>query len=367
MSLLVPSNVAGTAFHGFLAVQHLEFRVALTPPAGYREGQRMQGYSFLCETALQNILKGYESLVQQRLAQSVNVEGFMLELQDIIGRIMSNSDQKAIPPAPFYRRILTELDEIGWNMLESIDDSLTQIQVKLEDSAGREHILKMLFPSDYPNSPPTCICDVPIAPEEVQWNGSCSLNHIIRHYQRVYERYQDLWLVLDDIDRHTWVLEPEKPSRKDTMRRVALGDHCSVTVDINPAAPRSICQCTFMGPDKRTAPLRDKLNANLNLWNVSDLVRENLERVLEISFPSPQTSEKEMYTTQCGICYSYRLDDAIPDRVCENFRCGQPFHHVCLSEWLRSDPSTRHSLNIMYGSCPYCSDPITVKTVSASS
>ena len=35
---------------------------------------------------------------------------------------------------------------------------------------------------------------------------------------------------------------------------------------------------------------------------------------------------------ECGICYAYRLNDLIPDKVCEDSRCGQSFHSLCLYE-----------------------------------
>lgn len=34
----------------------------------------------------------------------------------------------------------------------------------------------------------------------------------------------------------------------------------------------------------------------------------------------------------CGICYAYQLNGAIPDQVCDNSQCGQPFHQICLYE-----------------------------------
>ena len=38
------------------------------------------------------------------------------------------------------------------------------------------------------------------------------------------------------------------------------------------------------------------------------------------------------FSVECGICYSYRLGDEIPDQACDDPRCGQPFHHSCLYE-----------------------------------
>lgn len=46
--------------------------------------------------------------------------------------------------------------------------------------------------------------------------------------------------VLDDLDQHTWVLEPEKPSRSTTHRRVAVARHCSVMLKIDPRAPADV-------------------------------------------------------------------------------------------------------------------------------
>lgn len=34
----------------------------------------------------------------------------------------------------------------------------------------------------------------------------------------------------------------------------------------------------------------------------------------------------------CGICYSFLLDGAVPEKMCQNSRCSRPFHHGCLSE-----------------------------------
>lgn len=34
----------------------------------------------------------------------------------------------------------------------------------------------------------------------------------------------------------------------------------------------------------------------------------------------------------CGICYARHLNGAIPDQVCNNPQCGQPFHEICLYE-----------------------------------
>lgn len=46
--------------------------------------------------------------------------------------------------------------------------------------------------------------------------------------------------VLDDLDEHTWILEPEKASRSTTHRRVAVVPHCSVMLKMDPRAPGDV-------------------------------------------------------------------------------------------------------------------------------
>jgi len=64
---------------------------------------------------------------------------------------------------------------------------------------------------------------------------------------------------------------------------------------------------------------------------------------------------------ECGICYSFRLENNVPDKVCDNPKCAKPFHRQCLSEWLRAIPSSRTSFDTIFGECPYCTNQITCK------
>ncbi len=47
-------------------------------------------------------------------------------------------------------------------------------------------------------------------------------------------------------------------------------------------------------------------------------------------------------------------------------RVNDPYTTVgmqCLVEWLNADTATRSSFNTLFGACPYCSDPITVRVL----
>lgn len=102
-------------------------------------------------------------------------------------------------------------------------------------------------------------------------------------------------------------------------------------------------------------PLGIKLSRNIHLWDPENTLLQNLKDVLEIDFPARAVLEKSDFSMDCGICYAYQLDGAIPDQVCDYSQCGQPFHQICLYEWLRGLQTSRQSFNILFGECPYCS------------
>ncbi|KAG8545856.1 hypothetical protein GDO81_020195, partial [Engystomops pustulosus] len=178
------------------------------------------------------------------------------------------------------------------------------------------------------------------------------------------ESLKGFWDTLDEIDTKTWVLEPEKPTRSATMRRIAIGNNVSITIDLDPRHPNMLPECYFLGADHVVQPLKDKLNSNVHLWDPDVGLLQNLKDILEIDFPSKSDLKKSDFTMDCGICYAYRLDSAIPDQVCDDPHCAQPFHQACLYEWLNGLPSSRQSFNIIYGECPYCTKPITLKLLN---
>merc|ERR1711865_443457 len=166
--------------------------------------------------------------------------------------------------------------------------------------------------------------------------------------------YDAFWSELDDFDANTWILEPSRPSRSDTMRRIALRKHCSVEIIIRCDRPRDVCLCTFIGPEHIVADLRDAFHSGQRTWDVGVTVRTNMERILGQTFPSPSTSSKSDFSVECGVCYAYRLENesgnvSLPDTTCES--CGQHFHASCIGEWLQALPSTRRSFNVLFGNC----------------
>ncbi|KTF90219.1 hypothetical protein cypCar_00027038, partial [Cyprinus carpio] len=266
-----------------------------------------------------------------------------------------------------------------------IDAEFRTLKLKAEDTAGHQHAITVKLKSKYPTEAPEFSADLPV-PLVITWTSQSTLANVHSQFLLNVEALSEFWSVLDEIDEQTWVLEPEKPTKADSMRRIAIGNNVSIKVQIDPRHPKMLPECCLLGAEhdclltvlsaallwhfferieiRVVTPLRNKLNANMHLWNPDCSVLQNMTDVLEIEFPSPTTHEKSSFSVECGICYSYRLESAIPDQVCNDPRCGQPFHQACLYEWLRGLPTSRQSFNIVFGECPYCSKPITVKMVT---
>uniref|UniRef100_A0A3B4A1U3 RING-type domain-containing protein n=1 Tax=Periophthalmus magnuspinnatus TaxID=409849 RepID=A0A3B4A1U3_9GOBI len=234
-----------------------------------------------------------------------------------------------------------------------IDTDFRTLRLRANDSSGREHVLTVKLKTKHPTEAPECAADVPV-PLVFHWTPQTTLAQLHSQFLQLVESLREFWDVLDEIDQKTWVLEPEKPCRSDAMRRIAIGNNASIKVEVDPRHPKMLPECCLLGADFVFFLVFLCRNPECS-------VLLNLRDVLEIQFPSPATHEKSSLSVECGICYSFRLDSGIPDQVCNDPRCGQPFHQDCLYQWLRALPSTRQSFNTIFGECPYCSKPITVK------
>ena len=110
-------------------------------------------------------------------------------------------------------------------------------------------------------------------------------------------------------------------------------------------------------------------------WSKERSIRENLELWFGSPLPSPLSSsatEKSDFLVECGICYTHRLptedsntdEGPLPEVKCGNLSCSRHYHESCLFEWLHSLPTARVSFDRIFGSCPYCSQGISVKILN---
>ncbi|KAJ7341297.1 hypothetical protein JRQ81_005229 [Phrynocephalus forsythii] len=355
--LLLPQNREGTVYEGFVTAQGRDFHIRILLPLDLQlKNARIQ-----CCWHLKKLIGGYQQILKQRLQHSSDLVSFMMELKTILDVTLKNRQEfHASPPPQYYSALIGDIEILGWNKVLFVDAGFKTIRLKAEDSCGRDHLITLKFSPKYPTEPPDCIVDLPI-PFSVSWTPQSSLLSIHSQFLAALESLKEFWNALDEIDEKTWVLEPEKPTRSSTMRRIAVGNNVSINIEVHPRHPTMLPECYFLGADHMVNPLKVKLNSNIHSWDPEVSLLQNLKEVLEIEFPSREALEKSDFSMDCGICYAYRLDGTIPDQVCNDSRCGQSFHQACLYEWLRGLPSSRQSFNVIFGECPYCNKQITLK------
>ncbi|CAH1792405.1 unnamed protein product [Owenia fusiformis] len=355
---LLPLNASKTYYKGFINVLERQFKIEiqLKLPGVLKDAR------FTCDWQLSQLLHCHRNIITQRLHHSNTLAGFLVELKTIIERQLELMHfKRAVKQSPsYYDRIVTDIEELGWDKLTSVDTEFRVLQLTAKDNAMREHTFKIELTNQYPVEAPRCTFDLPIS-FTPHWNQNACLKDIYNQFILQLEHFSEFWDDLDEVDKNTWILEPERPTRSAVYRRIACGNNASLSLTVDPLHPRLLPECRFLGPDHVIQEFRDSMNSNLDQWNPDTSLLENLQTLLGRKFPSPSNSKKEDFSTECGICYAYRLETQIPDQVCDDNRCKQPFHQTCLFEWLKALPSSRQSFNVVFGECPYCNKPITVK------
>ena len=351
-------------------------------------------------------IKGYERCsIEVFLRRSEAVFREVILSIEQVGRSISETNEvtkirsrgcKNLPTAAYYLSLVSQVDAIGWQHVNLIDDSLSRIIFEVEDKMKRKHELICELDKDFPIKPPICTTDLPGEFDSGYWRylsipeknkgaqSSCGLFHIYKSFRDSIDSYQLLWDELDDIDKHCFILEPSLPARRSVIeRRIALHSSSgglSVVINLDPKRPRGVPISTrFIGGTKLTNDLRSKFNSYIVgdfvldegkgklRWTENLSIRENLEVFLG-ALPSPINSDKAEFILECGICYANRLEEggALPDASCGNKCCARSYHESCLFEWLHSLPTARISFDRIFGTCPYCLDTISVATSKSS-
>ncbi|XP_010547576.1 PREDICTED: E3 ubiquitin-protein ligase FANCL isoform X2 [Tarenaya hassleriana] len=275
----------------------------------------------------------------------------------------------------FYRRVYSEIEELGWERLKILGRDLTFFSFHIIDQKGREHILEIQLDKDYPKCPPSVSADIPYM-FNLEWTESMRLKDVMRQFQEHLNKLQEFWSVLDDIDKSLCVVDAKQPSRASTVRRIQAGNDCIIIVHVNFNDPKSLPECRFMDPGPPAAMhmdcLRMRWRRNSKKWSKERSFSGNLVCVLDAELPRPHSVQHEADHQQieCGICYAQFLptDEELgarsgtrTDYICDNTSCNKSFHSLCLIDWLRSITTTRQSFDVLFGNCPYCSDPVAVK------
>lgn len=232
------------------------------------------------------------------------------------------------------------------------------------------HILQITLDGSYPNHPPSISADGPYL-FNLKWSINSRLKDAIQQFHKHLDKLQDFWNLMDDIDHSLLVSDLRYPQRALSHRQLNISNDSYIILSIDANDPTSLPDCRFLGSDSGVERLRAMWRKNCKRWMRDKPFSENLAHVLDIQLHGPSSIQKTDPQTECGICYAQYLpiDDELGDKsgsgtdcTCENSSCSRAFHSVCLGDWLRSITTTRQSFDVLFGNCPYCSDPIAVKT-----
>ncbi|KAJ1654071.1 hypothetical protein IWQ61_005936 [Dispira simplex] len=377
--MLFPTNRLFTEYKGFITFRGESYPLRFTLPEGNVQRITIHTTGVLCQ-----VVRHARPVIQQRLRQCHNLSDFLCELRDIlenatsVGKSGEDNGQAStlavlrntleskpsLPSARFVRCLVANLDQVGWDRLGEISADLRRVQLQVTDVGQRVHFIRVRLPVEFPDQPLQCLADFPepldVALADVgspqEWFRS-----VIEQAQTLVQRYQRAWTILDEIDRTLWVLEPRDKPYRILTRRIALEKLCSVEITLASHDPASPPLVRLYGSDLYTESIRERLRLGPHQWDVTNRsFCENFQTFLGVPLPSPVQGNTNEQTIECGICYSYQVDDQVPDQMCSNDKCSQPFHGPCLVEWLRTDPSSRQSFSIIFGTCPYCSEEISV-------
>ncbi|XP_028580971.2 E3 ubiquitin-protein ligase FANCL isoform X2 [Podarcis muralis] len=288
--LLLPQNREKSVYEGFVTAQGRDFHIRILLPSDLQlKNARIQ-----CSWYLKKLLNGYQQILKQRLQHSSDLVSFMVELKTVLEVALRNTQEVHAPPSPYYYSgVIGDIETLGWNKVVFVDPGFSTIRLKAEDSCGREHLITLKLNPKYPTEPPDCLVDLPVQ-FSISWIPESSLLSIHSQFLAALESLKEFWNALDEIDEKTWVLEPEKPTRSATMRRIAVGNNISINIEVDPRHPTMLPECYFLGADHVVNPLKVKLNSNIHLWDPELSLLQNLKEVLEIDFPSREALEKSL-------------------------------------------------------------------------
>jgi len=275
------------------------------------------------------------------------------------------------------KELINQLRTLGWENVSETDPEFSKVVLVHRAIDDREYCLTVRIGPTFPDPGSVALQTDDVPPNHAWFNTAgaksgktFSLIHLYTEFVRQITLFGPVRRALRDIDNHSWVVDPPPPVnglRHGLYRRIVVSRGVSLQVILDPNDLSSLPDLKFLGPECKVHSLRQSLARNHHNYDPDYSVIQNIERVLDLELPSGPPDDvgaDEMnmgdgYDVDCGICYSFKLGTAIPDKSCDqNPKCGRLFHAECLLEWIRSDPDHRTSFQTFFGKCPYCDTQI---------
>ncbi|KAK4313349.1 hypothetical protein Pmani_015303 [Petrolisthes manimaculis] len=349
-------------FHGFIDVGGIDHEVYISTP----HFPSAVGLTLSTDCHLTSLITACHSHLHQGKKYETALE-FLLKLQQICSSHSNSVNCKgegeglAVLNKPLLDSLLMHLDTIGWSRVSQVSADFTVFSLTTRDEGGRTHTVKVKVGTGYPQEQPEVEADLPnnIA---FSYNPSEGVVGVVDAWEKQLCALQDVWQVLDELDSSALVLDPPAPPpRRALTRRILLENQVSVQLSVSLQHPRCFPQCHLLGPSRLTSPLAAMLSQNFQDWDLERSIKVNLETILGVGVVCKKgvKSREESQGIECAICYCLHFEDALPDLTCDS--CSHTYHLQCLYEWLCGQTNSRHSVNVIFGECPFCRELIMCK------
>ncbi|CAF0819887.1 unnamed protein product [Brachionus calyciflorus] len=356
-------------FKGFIDIFNESYYINLEASM-LEEDNKIEYIKIDCDPALNNLIINIKVILEQRLAKCESIKDFIHELKNLIEcNLKKSHDEQSsqqniefLNSIDFYKRVVSEIDRIGWRNLVKVNETFTELVFEYEENS-RVHEITIILTETFPKIEPMFRTELPTK-FSFDWNQNSTLLEVYSQFMADVDSFSTFWDEMKMLDENCWILEPLKPTKTDCHRRIKLNAYVSIQIKIDPRNPRELPEIIFLGSEASTETFRDKFESKFNEWNSNISILYNLGELLEIKLPNKCEQEEEEIGIECGICYSFLLNNQGPSLYCETQSCNKPFHEQCLHEWLKNSTNCKIYFGFMFGSCPYCSESIKCKIMA---
>ena len=113
------------------------------------------------------------------------------------------------------------MQTLGWDKVVSVSDNFLKIKLKAFDSSERQHFLNLSLSFEYPKVLPDVSVTLP-SPFEPLWTVDSHFGTIYKQFKSCLDQFDVFWNNVEELQRNSWILEPESPNFAATTFRVAL-------------------------------------------------------------------------------------------------------------------------------------------------
>jgi len=310
---------------------------------------------FVGDAYLSALLHPHVLVVANVLKHAKGPAKVVVEIQKMVSDLL---DYDRPLNSRYISLILKEIEEAGWNLVDKVDDTFTNIEFRID-----EHKIALKFEASYPDSTPSAVTATP-KPFDIaaEWR----IPDIIREFELFLQQFEEFYSCLADIDENCWVLDKGR-----THRKIVLTEDVCILLKIDIDQPHTVPKTIlFLGPENVTSRYKDKWDHGIFKWKELRTPRENIKVILDMKFP-PKPEKKQQthaFESECPICfdYHYEPDDPEPNYEPETpsivcVQCQAHYHHTCMLEWFMNLEKVKvQSFSDLSGPCPHCKSKMSI-------